>query len=202
MCNTYVIRPKRGAQGLAQRVSEAMAKLASELVRKSDPGVVVRADGRVELMRWGFHREFNPAINNARSDKLEAGIWKEAFHQRRCVIPMTLFYEWGPGSGGTAGEKQAHEFRDPYDGYLWVAGMWEPHPDLGPCYTMVTTSSSSLMSPIHDRMPALLRPDEMSEWLAGCNRWDFQPFAGPLVVSCESPLVRRSGDGPRQGELF
>ena len=71
MCNTYVIRPKRGAQGLARRVGEA--KLASALVRKSDPGVVARADGRVELMRWGFHREFNPAINNARADKLEGG---------------------------------------------------------------------------------------------------------------------------------
>jgi len=46
MCNTYVIRPKRGAQGLAQRVSVATAKLASALVRKSDPGVVMRADSR------------------------------------------------------------------------------------------------------------------------------------------------------------
>jgi putative SOS response-associated peptidase YedK len=42
-------------------------------------------------MRWGFHRDFNPAINNARSDKLEGGMWKEAFHVRRCVIPMSLF---------------------------------------------------------------------------------------------------------------
>jgi len=61
MCNTCVIRPKRGAQGLAQRVNEASAKLVSALVRKSDPGVVVRADGQAELMCWGFYREFNPA---------------------------------------------------------------------------------------------------------------------------------------------
>ena len=54
MCNTYVIRPKRGANGMAQRVSEATIRLKSELVRKSDPGVVVLADGRVDLMRWGF----------------------------------------------------------------------------------------------------------------------------------------------------
>jgi putative SOS response-associated peptidase YedK len=200
MCNTYVIRPKRGAQSLAQRVGEATAKLASELVRKSDPGVVVRADGRVEVMRWGFHREFNPAINNARSDKLEGGMWQEAFHERRCVIPMTLFYEWGPGSGG---RKQAHEFRDPEDDHLWAAGIWEESRELGPCYTMVTTASSPLMSPIHDRMPALLRPEEMAEWLAGNGRWDFRPFSGPLVVTpCESPLARRPGVEPRQGELF
>jgi putative SOS response-associated peptidase YedK len=207
MCNTYLLRPKRGAKGLAQQVNEVAAKLVSVLVRKSDPGVVVRADARAELMRWGFHRTFNPSINNARSDKLEAGMWKEAFHERRCVIPMTLFYEWGPGVGGSGGSrggrKQAHEFRDPDDDYLWAAGLWEEHPELGPSYTMVTTAASSLMAPIHDRMPALLRPEEMDEWLAGNGRWDFLPFAGPLVVKpCESPLVRRSGAEPQQGELF
>jgi hypothetical protein len=77
VCNTYIVRPKRGAQGLAQRVSEATAKLKSALVSKSDPGVIVRADGRVDLVRWGFCRGGNPAINNARSDKLEGGMWRD-----------------------------------------------------------------------------------------------------------------------------
>jgi putative SOS response-associated peptidase YedK len=122
MCNTYLFRPKRGAKGLTQQVNEATAKLVSNLVRKSDPGVVMRADGRVELMRWGFHRSFNPSINNAPSDKLAGGMWKEAFHDRRCVIPMSLFYEWGPGKD--RGKKQAHEFHNTDDDYLWAAGMW------------------------------------------------------------------------------
>jgi hypothetical protein len=98
MCNTFFIRPKRGAQSLAQRVSEATAKLAAALVRKSDPGVVVRSDGRAELMRWGFHREFNPSINNARSDKLEGGMWKEAFREGRLPLQkveiFARLHEW------------------------------------------------------------------------------------------------------------
>jgi putative SOS response-associated peptidase YedK len=196
MCNTYIVRPKRGAQGRAQRVSEATARLASELVRKSDPGVVVLADGRVEPMRWGFHRDFNPAINNARSDKLEARMWADAYRERRCLIPMTLFYEWGPG---VCGRKPAHEFRDPKDDYLWVAGVWEEQPDYVGCYSMVTTAASPLMAPIHDRMPALLSPEEMDEWLAGNGRWNFQPFAGSLVVTtCESPLLKKPGVLPPQ----
>lgn len=69
---------------------------------------------------------------------------------------------------------------------------------------MVTTTASPLMSQIHDRMSALLRPEEMAEWLAGSGRWDFLPFAGALVVTpCESPLARRTADErPQQGELF
>jgi len=63
MCNTYIIRPKRGALGLAQRVSEAAEKLSTAMVRKSDPGGVVRADGHVEIMLWGFHRPFNRLPN-------------------------------------------------------------------------------------------------------------------------------------------
>jgi len=200
MCNTYRITPKRGAKGLAQQVNEAAAKLVSALVRKSDPGVVMRADGRVELMRWGFHRSFNPSINNARSDKLEGGMWKEAFHARRCVIPMNLFYEWGPGID--RGKKQAHEFRNPADDFLWAAGVWEENEELGPCYSMATTTASPLMTPIHDRMPALLRPEEMAEFLAGSGHWNFQPFNGPLAATaCESPLVKRKKPDSQQ-ELF
>jgi putative SOS response-associated peptidase YedK len=199
MCNTYIIRPKRGALGLAQRVSEAAGKLSSAMVRKSDPGVVVCPDGREQLMRWGFHREFNAAINNARSDKLEGGMWREAFHERRCVIPMTLFYEWGPDTGG---RKQAHEFRAPGDDYLWVAGIWEENQELGSCYSMITTAASPMMAPIHDRMPALLRPDELDEWLAGKDMWEFLPFVGPLLITpCESPLVKRKKADAQQ-ELF
>jgi hypothetical protein len=50
---------------------------------------------------------------------------------------MTLFYEWGPGVGE---RKQAHEFRDPDDDYLWAAGIWETNQELGPCHTMVTAA--------------------------------------------------------------
>jgi putative SOS response-associated peptidase YedK len=205
MCNSYRIKPKRGAaRGLAQRVSDAAAKRVPDLVRKSDPGVVLRSDGRVEVMRWGFHRSFNPSINNARADKLEGGMWADSFRKRRCVIPMSLFYEWGPGQGrGAGGRKQAYEFRDPTDDFLWAAGIWEDHTDLGPCYSMVTTAASPLMVPIHDRMPALLRPEEMAEFLAGTSVWDFQPFAGPLELTpCESPLVKPKVDADSQPELF
>ena len=202
MCNTYRISRKSGASGLVRQVNEAAAKLVSDLVSKSDPGVVVRADGHVELMRWGFHREFNPAINNARSGKLEGGMWKEAFHERRGLIPMSLFYEWGPG---TDGRKQAHEIRDPESEseWLWAAGIWENGAgELGPCYSMITTEANAVMAPVHSRMPALLPPDIMQDWLAG-GRWDFQPFPGPLVVEqCESPLARNPDPAERQGELL
>jgi len=111
MCNTYRIELKiKAIKGIAGRVSDAVGQLSSSLVRKSDPSIVALSEGRLEVMRWGFLRSFNPSINNARSDKLESGMWVSSYHERRCVIPMSVFYEWGPGVGG---RKQAHEFHDP-----------------------------------------------------------------------------------------
>ena len=96
MCNTYIDKPKRGVAGWQARVSDGIAKLKSSLVRKSDPGVVLLAGAqgfRPEIMRWGFWRVFNPSINNSRSDKLEAGMWRDAFRDRRCLIPVSAYYE-------------------------------------------------------------------------------------------------------------
>ena len=198
MCNSYRIKPKRGAvKGLHLKVSAAAANLGRSLVRKSDSGVVVTADLGVEIMRWGFHRSFNPSINNARSDKLAVGMWAEAYRDRRCVIPMTLFYEWGADDG----RKQAYEFVDPNGEFLWVAGIWEEHPEFGRCYSMVTTSAPPLMAPIHDRMPAALLPADAQEYLSG-RPWAFIPFDQPLILTpCESPLVKPQGPDPQQ-ELF
>ncbi len=201
MCNSYRVNQKKGESGmLGAVVSKIVARLASSLVRKSDPGIVVLADERVEVMRWGFQRSFNPSINNARSDKLGSGMWSDAYRNHRCVIPVSVFYEWGAGIGG---RKQAHEFQSADDDYLWIAGLWEEHAEAGPCFTMVTTDASPLMTPIHNRMPAILRPAEMQEFLTGNGPWDFQPFAGLLVITpCESPLAKRRQEIDPQQELF
>lgn len=127
-------------------------------------------------------------------------MWADAFRERRCAIPMSLFYEWGPGTGG---KKQAHEFLAPDDDYLWVAGIWEEHAELGPCYSMITTIASPVMTPIHDRMPALLRPNEMPNFLNNISLWNFQPYDEPLVVKpCDSPLAKREPKTDSQMDLF
>ena len=200
MCNIYQIDRKKGARaGISSKVSDAAEKMVSPMVRKSDPGLVVLAGERVELMRWGFHRNFNAAINNARSDKLGSGMWADALRERRCVIPLSVFYEWGPGVGG---HKQAHAFRDPEEDYLWVAGLWESGGELGPCFTMVTPDAPPLMAPIHSRMPAVLSMDEADGFLDGGDSWNFRPYTGKLSVSpCPSPLKGRVKGGG-QGELF
>ncbi len=56
MCNSYRITPKKRAKGLTKKVSDAAGRLPGSLVRKSDPGIVVLADERVEVVRRELDR--------------------------------------------------------------------------------------------------------------------------------------------------
>ena len=201
MCNTYVAKPLKGAAGWKARVSDDIGKLKSALIRKSLPGVVVLADGhdfQPSTMRWGFHRPFNPSINNSRSNKLDSGMWKKAFTERRCIIPVSSYYEWGEG---TAGKKQAYEISGPSD-WIWIAGIWEENTEHGLCYSMITTAAAPSVDFIHERMPAVLPWTKAEEFLT-MKDFPFTPFPGQIQATpCESPLIRKKPTGPKQGSLF
>jgi putative SOS response-associated peptidase YedK len=203
MCNAYRVQPKKKASGLEAAVSEVIRGLPSDLVRRTGPGVVVTPDGgdlRPSTMRWGFHRHFSDAINNARSDNFKSPVWAEALASRRCLVPISVFYEWQPLPNG---RKQAFEFRREDGDWMWIAGLWEDSEKHGPCYATITTEPSALVEPIHDRMLAVVDFTEGESFLRG-GSLPFLPYTGPLVaMACESPLRRTAPrGGSEQGDLF
>ena len=197
MCNLYDIGPggHRNSTKWEQLVFDVMKDIEKSVgIRKTDPGLVLveGTQGKIEpiVMRWGFVRHFNPAINNARSDKLE-GMWGKAWEAgQRCIIPITTFYEWS----GPKGHKQTHAFQsgeDP-DRLLWAAGLWEENkdPEIGCCYSMMTTDASEQVEPIHHRMPVLLAEDNFEDYLEKDNpRELLAPWAKKLrIFPCWNPL--------------
>lgn len=215
MCNTLVQRPRRSdleALELQAKLDALMRERTKPLARRTDPVAVLRtgeAGPEPAVMRWGFFRPFNPAVNNARTDKLSGSMWTPAWRERRCLLPASLFYEWGEAGGdrASAGKKQAYRFTRPDGDWMWMAALWESHPEQGDCCTVLTTSAPPLMAPIHHRMPAILDWPEALAFL-GDEPVVPAPYGGTLEVeACESPLRRsRSGDsgspGLEQGELF
>jgi putative SOS response-associated peptidase YedK len=122
-------------------------------------------------LQWGLIPSWakDPAIGarmiNARSETVaEKPSFRTPFRRRRCIVPMTGFYEW-KRSGS---KKQPFYFRSSGPGVLAVAGLWEHWDSAGGEFVetvaMLTTSANELMSPIHHRMPVLLDAD-------GCKRW-------------------------------
>ncbi len=103
---------------------------------------------------------------NARAETLESrSAFREAFGERRCVVPADGFFEWvGPKTA-----RQPIWFHRPDSGLLLFAGLyeyWQSAPEQWErTFTIVTTDANDLMRPVHDRMPVVLSEDGVDAWL-------------------------------------
>lgn len=207
MCNLYDIGTSRHRKNdeWEAAVSETIGEFRkTHGIRKTDPGMVVTlgdSGPSARVMRWGYQRSFNPAVNNARSDKLD-GMWSESWQaRRRCLIPVQTFYEWT----GPTGKKQTFAFEagDPKS-RLWAAGIWEPGEGEA-AYSMLTTTASETTAPVHDRMPALLNPVDFEEFLVAEDpRHLLCPTVEGLeIYRCENPLLKPEAHcGPVRQDLL
>ncbi|HXR96665.1 MAG TPA: SOS response-associated peptidase [Terriglobales bacterium] len=133
-------------------------------------------EGRRELIpaRWGlipaWAKNANAPLINARADTLALKpSFREAFRQRRCLIPADGFYEWQP-----AGKRKQPWFISLVNQEVFAfAGLWEawraPDGTLTPTCAIITTTPNERLASIHDRMPAIIPPAAYDEWLVGDN---------------------------------
>lgn len=200
MCTAYELG-KKGESFPVRVNAEAATELLSiqtqRLMRPTLEAPVIKADGQLELMRWGFRRRFSNAVVNAREDKLDGGMWKKAIDTRRCLIPALAYYEWS----GPKGMKRTHRFTSPEGDWLWIAGIWEEDGELGRCFSMITTEPTGIVQGVHDRMPAVLSRDEIGRFLDGEMR-KFHPREDLLQV--QDAINPLTGKKPLlvQEELF
>jgi putative SOS response-associated peptidase YedK len=130
---------------------------------------------QLELFRWGLipfyakDTSFAAKMINARSEGLaKKPAFKRAFYKRRCLVPADGFFEWEK-----LGKKKLPWYFQRTDGLPFAfAGLWERwHPPGDPApppvstFTIITTSANALVSPLHDRMPAILDPADFDRWL-------------------------------------
>jgi putative SOS response-associated peptidase YedK len=200
MCNAYDIGGQTG--GFSDLVktqgTRALEPFVSRcLIRRTDQAPVLLEGGDVVLMSWGFRRSGLGVINNSRSDKLQGPMWKEPFEKSRCLVPVTAYYEWT----GSKGNKTTHRFTSPNGETLWMAGLWENSPDVGLCFSMITTEANATVTPIHHRMPALLESDEQEPYLAGEMSF-FAPLPSSLQVTVSANPLLKNPPTEIQGDLF
>lgn len=149
-------------------------------------GPILKAgdDGEPEpmLARWGLippwaqDDSIGVKCINARSERIaSAPAFREAFKRRRCVVPVSGFYEWhaaGPK------DKRPYYFTRADGQIMLLAGVREAatrrmrddatgeERDVRlDTYAVVTTNANAFMSRWHDRMPVVLEPEAVREWL-------------------------------------
>lgn len=136
---------------------------------------------RVAAHHWGLVPFWakDPSIGsrmiNARAEGLaEKNAFKNAYAERRCIVPADGFYEWRKVAGQKT--KQPYFIHRADGAPLAFAGLWEEwrnrsEPADGPSSqrlrstTIITTAANRTMAPIHDRMPVILPASAWDRWL-------------------------------------
>ena len=143
------------------------------LTRKPSPEHP-RATRWLGLSRWGLVPHWASSLSegdkmfNARAETLlQRPAFRDAFLARRCVVPVTAFYEWRREGK----RSQRFVFRSQEARFVALAGLWAlgraPSGERVGSYTVITVEPNQLVAPIHDRMPAVLTSsEEVERWLA------------------------------------
>jgi putative SOS response-associated peptidase YedK len=145
----------------------------------------------VDPMQWGLVPAWSkdPSVGskmiNARSETItEKPSFRQSVPGRRCIIPMSGFYEWDRSDP----KRKVPYFVTRADGHVMlVAGIWTPSPALDGRHTfsLITRESVEDLSHIHSRSPVELHADDALEWM--CNPVPplelFQPEIQPRFVA-------------------
>ena len=220
MCARYTLRCGAAAVGSLFDLDEVLefAPRYNIAPTQDVPGVVANAHGTrvLRTYRWGLIPRWADDLGigqrmiNARSESLqERPAFRDAFRQRRCLLPADGFYEWVEEEVARAvpSDPQASLFGDaqepavikttvvkqPYhirrlDGRPFAfAGLWDawtsPEGHAVESCTVVTTEPNDLLRPIHDRMPVILSPDAFDLWLD--PEFEEAEALNALLVPCD-----------------
>jgi putative SOS response-associated peptidase YedK len=145
-------------------------------IAPTQPIPLVISRGRTRhfmLARWGFLPGFVkdvkkfPLLINARAETLaEKPSFRAALRRRRCLVPADGWYEW---RANLSGSKTPFLLRRAEGGLLALAGLWETYLDAsgGEIDTacIITTCANGATAALHERMPAILEPEDFDAWL-------------------------------------
>lgn len=145
---------------------------------------------------WAKDAKSGAALANARAEGIAAKpAFRDAFRQRRCVVPASGFYEWQ-----TIGRlKQPWYFQLRDEEPFVFAGLWESwHSadgvELQTC-SLITTTPNDVIRPLHDRMPVILRGSVIDRWLDPTVREPAQ--LEPLLVPVAAETIQATSVSPR-----
>jgi len=143
------------------------------------PAICSTEPDKIKLLKWGLIPSWTRTIDdanviryktfNARAESVDKKpSFSAAFRSRRCIIPVSGFYEW------------QHSGRDKIPWYichseneiLSLAGLFEEWSEISTgevlsTFSIITTEANELMAEIHNsakRMPVILDRDSEAGW--------------------------------------
>jgi putative SOS response-associated peptidase YedK len=197
-----LVSPPRDAAPNLEPLSNIAPTVVAPLIRP--------VTGGVELcrLRWGlipwFHaksiKEWNRLTTNARWETLTTTrTFKEAAARRRCLIPVSEFYEWT----GEKGKKTKWGFARSDGDWFCFAGVWDrtqTSDGVIESFALITTAAGPDVAAYHNRQPVILERPEYTSWLSAGVLRDaalYEQPTGLLTVSRLTPPRAQPGAGLR-----
>ena len=187
MCNRYANRlGYREYADVFRELKIPLVRPAPELAPNLEPlnniapttaaPIIRPVSGGVELvsLRWGlipwFHakgiKEWKMLTTNARWETLTTTrTFKTAAAKRRCLIPVSEFYEWT----GEKGSKTKWSFARSDGDWFCFAGVWDRAQAADgeiESYALITTAAGPDVAQYHNRQPVILERPEYASWLS------------------------------------
>ncbi|MGF1641644.1 MAG: SOS response-associated peptidase [Rhodospirillales bacterium] len=195
----YGIAESLSPSNFPVRYNIAPTQQVAAVRRRADTG-----DRALVTLRWGLVPSWAKQIDigarliNARAETVhEKPAFRDAFRKRRCLIVADGFYEW---QAQPAGPKQPWLVTVADGRPFAFAGLWEEWWDAGNTLiescAIVTTAANAALTPIHDRMPAILTAERFDAWLdpaaqPAALRALLVPYPGAMTAR---PVGRRIND--------
>ncbi|MFM2392146.1 MAG: hypothetical protein RLZZ546_123 [Bacteroidota bacterium] len=138
------------------------------------PLLINEDPSHIQIFKWGLvpfwskDEKTGFKMINARVETLlEKTTFKNLVKSKRCIVPMDGFYEWKTDGK----EKQPYRIFTKDQEIFTVAGLWDTwknhQGEILHTYTIITLEANEFMRSIHDRMPAILTPQQEKDWLEG-----------------------------------
>lgn len=150
---------------LARRARQPDFRLKRGEISPGDSAVVLAPNRSrrtsLFIMRWGFRMEKRLVFNARSETAAQKPMFRQSMLARRCLIPAASFFEWDHRM------KKPAKFRfwKPA-GPLYLAGIYRFEPDDPlPAFTVLTRPAEGPIAELHDRMPVIVRGEQLDLWL-------------------------------------
>ena len=172
---------------------------------QSVPVILNESPSELNWARWGLlpawarDESIGSRLFNARAETVATKpAFRDAFRRQRCLILADGFFEWVKIPGTTRRKPYYIQMKD--RSIFTFAGLWSRWRDPGGqdrlTSTVITTTPNAVMRPLHDRMPAIVAPEDRAAWLAGGDAAAalLHPFADDaLEAHAVSDAVNKAG---------
>ena len=141
-----------------------------EVFPKGTASVLLYQNDQLQLQpkAWGYPSPFDhqKVLFNARVERFfeqKKSMWDSSFAKYRCIIIASQFFESSRETYVATNNHEYHEryyFQTANEPLTLIAGIYQKDH-----FSMVTTQPSAEYAKVHDRMPLVIKPSELRQWL-------------------------------------